>query len=256
VSPILFSRRDRLQNLPDIRVTELKSDSVPAEMFRTLRTNVQFSLVDRERAAIVVTSPLAEEGKTLVSSHLGLAFARAGKRVFVVDADFRHPSVHQYFGVPNDVGLAEVLLGDVALTDALKKVQVEDEPTTTMYVLTTGRRPPNPAELLGSRRMATTLTALKEVAELVIVDCPPIVPVTDAGVLAPAVDGTLIVAASSITRRHALQRAVDLLHKTGANILGVVLNFVSGSDSAGYYYAYPYPKAGAAPARGTPERIA
>src|SRR5688572_20934026 len=102
-------RRRKLQNLPNILVSDLKPDSVPAEMFRTLRTNVQFSLVDKERATIVVTSPLAEEGKTLVSSHLGLAFARAGRRVFVVDADFRHPSIHNYLGIPNDVGLAEVL---------------------------------------------------------------------------------------------------------------------------------------------------
>lgn len=242
-------RRGRLQSLPDILLTDLKSDSVPAEMFRTLRTNVQFALVDRERAAIVVTSPLAEEGKTLVSSHLGLAFARAGKRVFLVDADFRHPSIHHYLNVKNDVGLSEVLLGDVTLADAVKKVNVEDEPPTTMWVLTTGRRPPNPAELLGSRRMAATLQALKEAAEIVIVDCPPIVPVTDAGVLAPAVDATLMVAASSITRRHALERAVDLLNKTGANIIGVVLNFVSGADSTGYYYAYPYGNDGEAAGR-------
>lgn len=242
-----LGRRKRLQNLPDILVSDLKPDSVPAEMFRTLRTNVQFSLVDKDNAAILITSPLAEEGKTLVASHLGLAFARAGRRVFVIDADFRHPSIHQYFGVPNAIGLSEVLLGEATLADALQKVQVEDDPPTTMYLMTTGRRPPNPAELLGSRRMATTLQALKDAAELVIVDCPPIVPVTDAGVLAPGVDGALLVAASGVTRRHALTRAVDLLNKTGTNILGVVLNFVSGSDSTGYYYGYPYGTTDSAP---------
>jgi capsular exopolysaccharide synthesis family protein len=243
----VFGRRQQLQSLPFVRVDELRPDSVPAEMFRTLRTSLAFSLVDQERSAILVTSPMAEEGKTLVTSHLGLAFARAGKRVVVVDADFRHPSLHQYLGVPNDAGLAEVLLGDVSLADALKKVQIDDDPPVSLFVLTTGRRPPNPAELLGSRRMATTLAALKEAAELILVDCPPIVPVTDAGVLAPASDGAIIVAASGVTRRNALQRAVELLEKTGTNILGVVLNFLSGSDAAGYYYAYPYPKSGAAP---------
>ncbi len=241
----MFGRAVRLQSLPFVKVADLRPDSVPAEMFRTLRTNLSFSLVDRERSAIVVTSPLAEEGKTLVTSHLGLAFARAGKRVVVVDADFRHPSLHHYLGVPNGAGLSEVLLGDVPLADALMKIQIDDDPPTTMFLLTTGRRPPNPAELLGSRRMATTLAALKEAAELVIVDCPPIVPVTDAGVLAPATDGAVIVAASGITRRNALQRAVELLEKTGTNVLGVVLNFLSGSDAAGHYYPYPYPKAGA-----------
>ncbi len=249
----MFGRAPRLQNLSMVRVSQLRADSVPAEMFRTLRTNLAFSLVDRERSAIIVTSPLAEEGKTLVASHLGLAFARAGKRVVVVDADFRHPSLHQYLDVPNRIGLSEVLLGDVALPDALQKLQIDDDPPVTMFVLTTGRRPPNPAELLGSRRMATTVTALKEAAELVIVDCPPIVPVTDAGVLAPATDGAIIVAASGVTRRNALQRAVELLEKTGTNLLGVVINLLSGSDASGYYYAYPYPKS--APAREPAERI-
>jgi capsular exopolysaccharide synthesis family protein len=238
----LFRPKGRLPQLPEITVRDLKSDAVPAEMFRTLRTNIQFSFVDKDRASFIVTSPLAEEGKTLVSSHLGVAFARAGKRVVVVDADFRHPSVHEYFEQRNDLGLAEVLLGELRLGDALKKVQLDEGGySTSLYVLTTGRRPPNPAELLGSRRMQATLAALKEAAELVVVDCPPIVPVTDAGVLAPFVDGVLVVAASGITRRHALQRAVELVGATGGTMLGVVLNFVSGSDAYGYYYAYPYP---------------
>ena len=103
--------------------------------------------------------------------------------------------------------------------------------------------------------MAVTLQALKDAAELVIVDCPPIVPVTDAGVLAPAADGAIIVAASGVTRRNSLQRAVELLEKTGTNILGVVLNFLSSSDASGYHYAYPYPRNGPSARRESGERI-
>jgi len=126
-----------------VRAADLRPDSVPAEMFRTLRTNIQFSLVDKERAVVIVTSPLAEKGKTFVTSHLGVAFARAGKRVFVVDADFRHPSLHAYFGVRNDVGLAEVLLGEVRLGDAGPSVRA-GAPASP--------RPPHAASLPARRR--------------------------------------------------------------------------------------------------------
>ena len=232
--------RRRRGELGVIRAQDLRPDSVPAEMFRTLRTNVQFSLIDVERAILIVTSPLASEGKTFVSAHLGVAFARAGKRVFVVDADFRHPTLHTSFGLKNDVGLAEVLLGEVRLGDALKRTQVDDNAlASSLYVLPTGKRPPNPAELLGSQRMSATLDALKEAAELVIVDCPPTIPVTDAGVLAAEGDAAILVAASSLTRRATLQRATEALRKSGANVIGVVLNFMADPDR--YHYVYPYP---------------
>ena len=223
-----------------VRAADLRPDSVPSEMFRTLRTNIQFSLIDKERAVLVVTSPLADEGKTFTSSHLGVAFARAGKRVFVVDADFRHPSLHTYFGVRNEVGLAEVLLGEVRLSDALKRSDVDDNAlASTLYVLPTGKRPPNPAELLGSQRMAVTLEALRDAAELVIVDCPPTIPVTDAAVLGPVTDGVILVAAAGVTRRPSLQRATEILSKSGANVIGVILNLSSDADHG--YYLYPVP---------------
>jgi len=210
--------------------------SVPSEAFRKVRTSLSFSDVDNGLHTIVVTSAGRSEGKTTVASNLALAFAQNGRRTILVDADLRQPMVHDLFGLPNDLGLSGALVNDrVAATKFLAGTE---EPNLT--VLTAGHPPPNPAELLASKRMARIIESLSAQADIVVIDTPPLLAVTDAAVLASAVDGTILVVSAKRTKRAAARSALTTLQAVGGRVLGVVLVTPKGTKDEETYDAYPY----------------
>ncbi len=208
--------------------------SPAAEAFRTLRTNLEFASVDKLLHSLLVTSAVPGEGKSTMSANIALTFAQAGKRVILLDADMRRPSLHRMFEVPNSHGLTTLLRADGTAISSI--AHQSDEPN--LKVITTGPLPPNPAELLGSQRMRDVLTRLLSEADLIVVDSPPLHAVTDAAVLASEMDGTLLVIHSGHTRRGAVRQAIEALERVGANVVGAALNMVTARSSAGYYYRY------------------
>lgn len=207
-----------------------------AEGFRSLRTNVQFLAIGGESAAFVVTSAGPGEGKSTTASNLAIAFAEAGARVAIVDADLRLPRIADYFGIEGGVGLSDVLAGRVAASDALQRWG-----RGTLFVLPAGTRPPNPAELLGSASMTTLMTELKRAFDIVIIDTPPVLLVTDAAVVGARTNGALLVAAAGKTSIPRLAAAVDSLEKVGADVVGTIVTMLptTGVDKTAYgEYSY------------------
>lgn len=206
-----------------------------AEAYRTLRTNLEFAAVDEPVRTLLVTSSIPGEGKTTTASNLAVAFAQAGRRVILLDADLRKPGVHKVFDLPNAAGLTSLLrTDDVAIDDVVQATEEE-----RLHVITTGLLPPNPAELLGSKRMKTILERLVAAADLVIVDSPPLQAVTDAAILSAITDGTLLVIDAERTRRGAAGHGREALAKADARVLGVALNRISARAGSNYVY-YDY----------------
>jgi succinoglycan biosynthesis transport protein ExoP len=216
--------------------------SPPAEAYRILRTSIQFLTLDRPIRMIQVTSASAQEGKTTTLANLAVAFANAGIRTVAVCCDLRRPRLHQFFGLDNAVGFTSVLLGSVPLAKALQPVPGQDG----LLILASGPLPPNPAELLSSSRSAELLANLATNADMVLIDSPPVLPVTDALVISQHVDSTLLVSAAGVTTRKAAARAFEMLERVNAPMVGAVLNGVP--DEAGYGgYASRYYSSATAP---------
>jgi non-specific protein-tyrosine kinase len=213
---------------PSIAMEHQRSPT--AESFRVLRSNLEFISVDKPVQVLGVTSPGPEEGKTFVALNLGLAIAQGGKRVVLVDADLRRPKVHKILGFPQSPGLSEALIDKAYL----KKFK-----NSNLAVLTAGRSAPNPADLLASQQMGKLIAKLKETADVIIVDTPPILSCADAVSLGKWVDGFLVVAEWGRTDRSAFAEAVNLARQSGLRVLGAVLNKVK-PQSKGYYYHYYY----------------
>ncbi len=222
--------------------------SVRAEAMRQLRTNLQFVDIEHQLQSVVVTSSLPGEGKSTTAANLAITLAQAGLRVVVVEADLRRPKLVEILGVEGAVGLTSVLLGRVKLVDALQPWG-----GISLRVLPSGPLPPNPSELLGSTRMQELLEELEAAADIVIIDAPPLLPVTDAAVVGALASGVVVVVRAHKTRREHVSRAAAALHGVGATLLGGVLNMVptKGPDAYGYGYEYDY-KSG--PARQEPEQ--
>lgn len=217
-------------------ITVMEPRSPAAEAYRTLRTSVQFRGLEEPLRLIQVTSPSASEGKTTTLANLAVAFASSGQRVAVVCCDLRRPRVHEFFQIDNRVGFTTVMLGEVPLSAALQPVpKIEN-----LWLLPSGVVPQNPAELLGTRQAANVFNALGAQFDLVLVDCPPVLPVADAAILASRMDGTLLVASAGSTTRTSLRRALEALEQVDAPLLGVVLNGVTAEGGYGYsgYYYY------------------
>jgi capsular exopolysaccharide synthesis family protein len=207
-----------------------------AEAYRMLRTNVQFSTLDRPAQTLLVTSANPGEGKTTTVANLALVMAQTGKRVIAVDSDLRRPTLHRFFGVENGTGLTTLLLsGEPELDGCLKPTAFDN-----LWVLPSGPQPPNPSELLGSRRMESVLQSLKQSADIIVMDSPPALAVADASILASRVDGTLLVVDSGRTRAGSLQRAKETLGRAKTNLLGAVLNKLTQRGRDYYYYRYYY----------------
>ncbi len=220
---------DRKESL----ITLANPRSPASEAYRTLRTNLEFSSLDKTIRTMVVTSPGPEEGKSTTLANLAITIAQGGKRVILVDCDLRRPSQHTIFGVPNGAGLTTMVVEDQAMKEPpLQEIGVPD-----FWLLPSGPLPPNPSELLGSRRMEEIIAALLERADMLLFDVPPIIAVTDAAVLASKVDGVLLVFKAGGTKRDHAQRAKALLDKVNARLIGSVLNNVSFDVSLHRYYA-------------------
>ena len=227
-------RGDRGQSEIYRMVTLLYPRSITAEAYRSLRVNVEFASLDEPIKTLLVTSAAPGEGKSITASNLAVVFAQAGRRVLLVDADLRWPSIHNYFDLPNDHGLTTLLRGEA--TDVDSVTHPTEQPN--LRVLTTGPLPPNPAEQLGSQRMQIVIEMLRDYADVVIFDSPPLLAVADAAVLSAFADGSLLVIDASRSRRRQVAVATAALSHAGAKILGAVLNRVAGSDS--FHYAGHY----------------
>ncbi len=203
-----------------------------AESYRQIRTNLQFLGVDKATRALVITSAIPEEGKTTTACNIAIALAESGLRVILVEADLRRPRIAEYLGIEGAVGITSVLLGQATVADVLQTWGRQ-----RLQVLPSGPIPPNPSELLGSRQMDELIATLTTASDIVILDAPPLLPVTDAAVLSSHCDGALVVARYGHTKRDQLAAAAEALRKVGAAPLGVVLNRTP-RKGAGYGYGY------------------
>lgn len=212
--------------------------SASAEAYRSLRTSIQFLGLDRSLRTIQVTSPAMSEGKTTTLVNLAVALASAGRRVVIVDGDLRRPRVHEFFGVDGRTGFTSVLVGDAAGHEVLRPVVG----VPGLVVVPCGPLPPNPAELLSRPKAQELLASLQGKVDLVLVDSPPVLPVSDAVALSTKVDGTLMVVSAKKTKRNQLVRALELLNQVDANVIGTVLNRAGGNEGyESYGYGYrPY----------------
>jgi polysaccharide biosynthesis transport protein len=212
--------------------------SIPAEAYRSLRTSIQFLGLDRAINTVQFTSPSAAEGKTTTMVNLAVVMAQAGHKVAVVCCDLRRPRLHGFFNLSNEIGFTSVLLGEATLEEALQPVAGLENLT----VLASGQIPPNPSELLSGARASDLLARLGEQNDIVLIDSPPVLPVTDAAVLASRVDSVVLVTSAGISTRSQVARALEILSRVEAAVSGVVLNRASESDSGTYYhYAYGVP---------------
>lgn len=230
---MLFKKKKELTTAerPGLVVVN-KPSSVVSEQFRTIRTNIQFSMIDDELKTIVVTSAGPGAGKSTVSANLAATFASDEKRVLLVDADLRKPTVHKTFRVRNRDGLTTMLTDKTAqLSEVVYKSSTEG-----LYILTSGAIPPNPAELLSSNRMEELKQEMMTYFDLIIFDMPPVLAVTDAQVMASKTDGVIFVIPRGEAMKDEVLKAKDLLQKVKANVLGVILNRVKQADSNYYYY--------------------
>lgn len=220
----------------DRLITAAHPRSPISEAYRALRTNIQYSAVDNPLRTLLVTSTNPTEGKTTTVANLGTVMAQAGLSVIVVDSDLRRPALHQYFEVSRNLGLTNALLDKNPNPDGyLQATEVEN-----LRVLACGPLPPNPSELLNSQRMRDLIEQLKGETDVLLLDSPPILAVTDASILANQVDGVLLVVDAGNTRRGVAQRGKEQLDKVGANVLGAALNKLSHRGAGGYYYYYYY----------------
>lgn len=212
-------------------ITKLNPRSPISEQFRTIRTNLQFTAVDDTLETMLVTSAGPSEGKSFTIANLAIVFAQQEKKVLLVDADMRKPTVHYTFRIDNRRGLSSVLVGEYELNEAAIKSDVPN-----LDILPSGPIPPNPSELLGSNKMRRLIDAAKDQYDLVIFDTPPVLAVTDAQLLANFVDGSLLVIRSKKTDQESAIKAKELLEPAKAKLLGAVLNDVQTSKDQYYYY--------------------
>lgn len=212
-------------------VAAIDPRSAAAEAYRTLRTNLEFSGLDAPLRTVIVTSATVNDGKSTVLANLAVAMAEVGKTVLAVDCDFRAPALHTLIGGPQSPGFTNTLLGS-DLDESIHTTAIAG-----LRLMPTGPLPPNPAEVLGSVRLQSVWDELKERADIVLIDTPPIGLVSDAAQLAPRCDGVLLVLRSGHTRREASQNAKRQLEQVKARILGVVLNDVRPSTILERYTA-------------------
>lgn len=215
-------------------VTQNDPKNPAAEAYRVIRTGIQFAQAGKELQTIALTSCTPNEGKSTTIANLAVVLTQAGKSVLLIDCDMRNPTVHKNFNLSNKVGLSSCISMGTALSDAVQKTSIEG-----LYALTGGVIPPNPSELLGSEQMKNVLQRAKEQYDYVLIDTPPVMPVTDALIVSRFVDGMILVIASAEVKVEMARDVKNQLVNAGANILGVVLNKVR-SEHHGYGYGYYY----------------
>lgn len=212
-------------------ITKSNPKSPISEQYKTIRTNIQFSSVDKAIQSLMVTSSGPGEGKSTTVANLAVVFAQQGKRVLLIDADLRKPTVHYTFRLENHTGLTNVLPKQAELDSAVNVTDIEN-----LFVMASGPIPPNPAELLGSQAMEDLLKEVYVQYDLVLFDSPPVLAVTDAQILANKCSGTILVVHSGKTETDAAVKAKELLISAKGKLLGVVLNQKKQKESQYYYY--------------------
>jgi non-specific protein-tyrosine kinase len=217
---------NQLQSLISLRDPRSRA----AEAYRTLRTNIQFSSLDKPLHTLLITSSAPDDGKSTTLANLAVTIAQAEQRVILVDCDLRRPSLHQLFGLQNETGLTNMILSPDENQLPLQATSVPG-----LMLLASGPLPPRPADILGSRRMEAVIQRLRSEADVILFDTPPVVAVTDAAVLAAKVDGVLLVFQAGRTTRDRARQARQILEKVKANIVGVVLNNAQSEQGYGYF---------------------
>ena len=215
-------------------VTQNDPKNPAAEAYRVIRTSIQFAQAGKELKTIAITSCTPNEGKSMTVANLAVVLTQAGKSVLLMDCDMRNPTVHKNFNLSNKVGLSSCISMGTPLSEAVQETKIEN-----LYALTGGVIPPNPSELLGSERMQNILQRAKEEYDYVLIDTPPVLPVTDALIVSRFVDGVILTIASGEVKVEMARDVKNQLVNSGANILGVVLNKVR-SEHHGYGYGYYY----------------
>ncbi|RUL55164.1 MULTISPECIES: CpsD/CapB family tyrosine-protein kinase [Lysinibacillus] len=205
--------------------------SIITEQFRTIRTNIQFSMPDQEIKTILVTSSIPGEGKTTNAANLGVVFAQDGKRVLIVDADMRKPTMHHTFNLFNVVGLSNILTKQVDIQSAIHHTDIDN-----IDIIASGPIPPNPSELLSSKNLDSFINEVIHEYEIIIFDAPPLLSVTDAQILSNKCDGTLLIVKSGYVDKTDVIKAKASLEAAHAKILGVVLNNYKMPKTNNYYY--------------------
>lgn len=215
-------------------VTYYNPKSHIAESYRTLRTNIQFSSIDQSIQCILITSAQPEDGKSTTAANLAIAYAQENKNVLLIDADLRKPTLHKIFGVSNMEGLTHLLINNLkGNSEGLTQTSIPN-----LTLLPSGPVPPNPAELLSSNKMSTLINEMRQNFDIIIVDSPPILAVTDSQVLASKVDGVVLVLNHGKVKKDRAQKAISQLEYVKAKILGVVLNNKAQSKQETSYYYY------------------
>ena len=214
-------------------ITRFSPKSPISEAYRSLRTNIQFSDIDNPKRVILMTSSATKEGKSTTCVNLAITFAQTGSRVLLVDSDLRRPTLHNFFNLDKMYGLSNVLIGSLAFSDVIKRTEVEN-----LDVITAGDIPPNPAEMVASERMKAFLEEARSRYDVVMLDSPPVVAVTDAAILTTRADATIVVVSSGMTGRSELKRALGLIESVGSHVLGVILNGLDIKKMYGSYYYY------------------
>lgn len=226
-------RTEQRRSVSLITIADPKSPI--SEKYRTLRTNIRFAMAGRSLQSLVVTSSGPSEGKSTTSANLAVVFAQTGQNVLLVDADLRKPVIAKTFDLPNETGLSVYLSDpDVAVDEIVQPSYLLDN----MDIVTSGPIAPNPSELLQSNRMNQFLTDMAQFYDMIILDMPPVLAVTDAQIVSTKVDGTLLVVREDQSSKQAVKKSVELLRQVDANLLGVVYNGSKREEDKGYYYYY------------------
>lgn len=211
-------------------VMEKAPKSIDAEAYRSLRSNIEYSSFDDEYRVIVVTSSVPGEGKSTTAGNLAIALAQSGNKVLLVDCDMRKPSIHKKFKISNAAGTAELLLRKKSFEE------VANDYNENLTIITAGKIPPNPSEMLASRAMTAFIKEMKNEFKYIILDTPPLQAVTDAQVLSTKADGVLLVVRAASTKREMVLNSIDLIKKVKGKIIGTVLNGVEKKRNNYYYY--------------------
>lgn len=211
-----------------ITITDPRSPA--SEAYRTLRTNLSFYSLDNPIRSLVVTSPAADEGKNTLIANLAVTMAQSGRRTLLVDCDLRRPSLHTLFNLPNQPGLTDHILGEI------EEIPLQKAGIDNLWLLASGPKPPNPADMLGTNRVDEIIAVLVEQFDIVLFDAPPVTAVTDAAILGVKVDGVLLVIDSGHTRRDQAERAKELLEKANVRIIGAALANAPRDSGVGGYY--------------------
>lgn len=204
-----------------------------SEAFRNMRTNITFADIDEELRVLTITSTGKGEGKSTIIANYAVALAQSKKKVLLVDCDLRRPRIHRLFEQPNKRGLTNILLRECEPMEAIQSTDVEN-----LFIISSGPIPPNPSEILASKRLVDLMEQFKQAFDYILIDAPPVGVVTDAAVLSHVTDGYIVVAAVNVTNKEGVRLAMETLKNVNANVVGIVANNAPMSKRSGYYYYY------------------